>query len=127
MNEAVISVGSNINSDFNVKLAQENVSEIVQTVKVSNFYKTKPEVFLDQDDFLNGGFLITTNLSFDELNLELKKIEIKQKRVKTQNVAGPRTIDLDIVIWNKEIKDKNFYEWDFLKTIVLELIPDLEY
>lgn len=127
MNKAIISVGSNINPNFNVSLAQKNVSEISEIIKVSNFYITKPEVFLDQNDFLNGAFLINTNFEFDELNVELKKIEIKQKRVKTENVAGPRTIDLDIVVWNGEIKDEHFYKWEFLKKVVLEVSPDLKY
>lgn len=127
INEVVISVGSNIETEKNVKLAEENISEITEFIKKSNFYITKPQVFLEQDDFLNGAFLIKTDYSFDELNSELKKIEIKQKRVKTSNVAGPRTIDLDIVVWNDEIKDENFYEWDFLKKVVLELKPNLKY
>tara|TARA_Y100000310_G_scaffold57396_1_gene52597 strand:- start:7604 stop:7858 length:255 start_codon:yes stop_codon:yes gene_type:complete len=70
--------------------------------------------------------LIATELGFDELKESLKEIEIELKREKTENKAGPRTIDLDIAVWNSELKDKHVLEWDFLKNSVKELLPELE-
>lgn len=82
--------------------------------------------FTEQPDFLNGAFLIQTEDSWEIFNRKLKQIEIDQGRVKTENKNGPRSIDLDIVVWNKKIVDPDFYRRDFIKKTVLELIPDLK-
>jgi 7,8-dihydro-6-hydroxymethylpterin-pyrophosphokinase len=47
--------------------------------------------------------------------------------VKTENKNGPRCIDLDIVVWNRKVIDRDFYDRDFLQTVVLELMPDLRF
>ena len=39
----------------------------------------------------------------------------------------PRIIDFDVHVWNDSIVDPFFYEWDFLRTIILELLPNLHY
>ena len=48
-------------------------------------------------------------------------------RVASAERFGPRTIDLDIVVWNGKVVDKDFYSRDYLKESVLELLPDLQY
>ena len=48
-------------------------------------------------------------------------------RNRSHDQHGPRTIDLDIVIWNEDIIDQDFYERNYLKESVLELIPNLNY
>lgn len=126
MNEVVISVGSNINPELNVELAKEALNKAGILLKASQFYLTKPVGFTEQADFLNGAFLIQTEDSREILNRQLKQIEIAQGRVKTENKNGPRSIDLDIVVWNRKIIDPDFYERDFIKKTVLELIPDLK-
>ncbi len=127
MNEVIISVGSNIKPQLNVRLAQKYISEITDFIKASGFYVTKPMDYLEQPDFFNGAFLINTKFDYEELNAWLKKIELKQGRIKTENKAGPRCIDLDIIVWNGEIIDDTFYKWNFIKKVVLELKPELEY
>lgn len=127
MNEAVVSFGSNLDSDKNLQLAQENLAKNDIVVRKSQFYTTKPLGYSDQPDFLNGAFLIQTQDSFDNFRRKLKQIEIAQGRVKTKNKNGPRCVDLDIVVWNRQIVDADFYERDFIRATVLELIPDLNF
>jgi 2-amino-4-hydroxy-6-hydroxymethyldihydropteridine diphosphokinase len=40
--------------------------------------------------------------------------------------SGPRVIDLDILIWNREVVDEDYYERDFLRKGVAEILPDFE-
>lgn len=127
MNEVVISVGSNINPNQNVIIAQEKLSKSQTFVKASQFYVTKPLGFTQQADFLNGSYLIQTQDDFAVLRQKLKQIEIEMGRVKTENKNAARTIDLDIVVWNRKIIDEDFYHRDFIKKTVLELIPDLKF
>ena len=127
MNIVAISVGSNIEPEKNVDKAKEMLIQKKMFIKESNFYKTKPLGFLEQAEFLNGAFLIKTESGMETLTQELKQLEIELGRVKTENKNGPRCIDLDIVVWNKEIVDEDFYHRDFIKKTVLELIPDLQF
>ena len=125
MNEVIISVGSNIEPEINIEIARKKISEKYNFVKQSQFYRTRPIGFTEQPDFRNGAYLIQTEDSRQTLREKLKQIEIDMGRVKTENKNGPRCIDLDIVVWNREIVDRDFYQRDFIQKTVLELIPDL--
>jgi len=126
MNEAVISVGSNINSKENIKKAQNIIKREQTLISISKFKKTSPIGYLNQPDFINGAFLIKTKLEIIQLKLWLKEVEKRLKRKRDKNKNGPRTIDLDITVWNDKIIDKDFYKRDFIKEAVLELLPKLQ-
>ena len=64
----------------------------------SSLYRTRPWGDADQDDFLNACIRIATALEPSQLLAELKRIEDHLKRRKTRR-WGPRTIDLDIVVF----------------------------
>ena len=66
-------------------------------------------------------------MSRKELNQWLKGVENELGRVRTANKYGPRTIDLDIVIWDGKIVNQDLIERDFLKTAVSEVLPEIEY
>ena len=127
MNTVVISVGSNIDPFHHVELAKAEISSRLRLIKSSRFIFTKPIEYLEQDDFLNGAFLVETEMEREELEKYLKGVEDGIGRVRTSNKSGPRKIDLDIVIWNGEILDEDLYKRDFLKSSVAELIPDFTF
>jgi len=127
MNEVIISIGSNIDPKVNIENAKLKVAEIAFLKKVSTFYETKPKKYLEQDNFLNGAFLVETNDNIGIFRQKLKEIEIILKRIKTENKAGPRTIDLDIIVWNEKVVDEVFYHWEFVYQTVLEVKPDLKF
>lgn len=127
MNVAAVSIGSNIDAEENIRKAITAVSEAHNLLKVSSLVHTKPRVFTDQPDFTNGSMLVATELPKEQFNCFLKDLELQLKRVKGENKNGPRTIDLDIIVWNDQIIDNDFYERDFLKDSILELLPSLKY
>ncbi len=57
------------------------------------------------------------------MKTRLREIESGLGRVRTGNKNGPRTIDLDILVWNGEVVDDDVYEREFLKTSIRELLP----
>ncbi len=126
-NKVAIGVGSNINPHENIEKAFRELEIKFGIVKKSTMIETKPMGYLDQPNFVNGAFLLTTSLSMHELKKDLKEIEAKLGRIRTENKYGPRTIDLDIVVFNGDIVDKDFYTRDFVRNPVLELWPDLKY
>lgn len=126
VNEAVVSLGSNVDPERNFERALAALRGQVSVVGETEPRWTRPRVFADQPDFLNGAVLARTPLDAETLKQRLKAIEALQGRVRTANKAGPRTIDLDIVVWNSRVVDEHVREWDFLRSAVAELLPDLD-
>ena len=120
-------MGSNINSEENIEKAINILLNEHTLLKKSIFIKTKPIGYTNQPDFLNGSVLIETSFTFRQFTLYLKNVEKRLERVKIAHKYGPRTIDLDIIVWNNKIVDNDFYKRDFLKQSVLELLPSLVY
>lgn len=95
-----IALGSNIgNLEDNLNKAVKKLAELGKVEKASSFYKTKPQGFLEQADFLNGVCQIETDLSPQDLLKKLKEIEKEMGRKKTFK-DGPRLIDLDIIYYD---------------------------
>ena len=124
--EVVIGLGSNINPEANLEQAVKELKARFKVSKQSQWTRTKPIGIQDQPDFYNGALLMETDLEQKSLNLELKRIEDILGRDRSLPKFGPRTIDLDILIWDKKVVDKDYYERDFLRKGVEEIIPEIE-
>ena len=124
--EVVIGLGSNIDPEANLEQAVLELKSRFKVSKRSQWTRTKPIGIQDQPDFYNGALLMETELEQQNLKKELKRIEDILGRDRSLPKFGPRTIDLDILIWNKKVVDKDYYERDFLRKGVEEIIPDLE-
>jgi len=120
-NTAIIGIGSNINAESNIPKILEILGKKVKILKISEFVKTKPIGIENQPDFTNGAVKIYTGLDRDTLNRLLKRIEGRLGRDRSVPKFGPRTIDLDIVVWNGEIVDEDYYTRDFLQKSVQEI------
>lgn len=126
VNRAVIGLGSNINAEENIRRAKEAIAGEFMLIKSSSFVETEPVGFKEQDRFINGALLIETELNAARLESRLKVLETELGRVKTDNKYGPRSIDLDILVWNGEVVDEEVYEREFLRKSINELMPDLD-
>jgi 2-amino-4-hydroxy-6-hydroxymethyldihydropteridine diphosphokinase len=121
MNLVIIGIGSNIDSDSNISKMLEILQTKVEVLKVSSFIVTKPIGITNQPDYTNGAVKIKTDLTQNELQGLLKQIEDEMGRDRSAPKFGPRNIDLDIVVWNGEIVDEDYYTRDFLQKSVQEL------
>ena len=121
-NKAIIGIGSNINAEENISKMLEVLGKEVEILTVSSWLKTKPIGIEDQQDFTNGAVKIQTALNREGLNRVLKNIEDRLGRDRSAPKFGPRSIDLDIVVWNGEIVDEDYYTRDFLRKSVQEVI-----
>jgi len=119
--ECIIGIGSNIEPEHNIAAALFFLRQEQEFVSVSSLIKTSPIGMPDQPDFLNGAAKILTTMEIADFKSYLKVIEDRLKRDRTTPKYGPRTIDLDIVIWDGEIIDPDYHSRDFLKTAVDEI------
>jgi 2-amino-4-hydroxy-6-hydroxymethyldihydropteridine diphosphokinase len=117
----IIGIGSNINPQENIANALNILREENDVVGVSAFIKTAPVGIPDQPDFLNGAVKILTGKEIKDYKDYLKEVEDRLKRDRSAPKYGPRTIDLDVVIWDNEIIDDDYYKRDFLKSVVDEI------
>ena len=125
MNRVVIGLGSNIRSEENIEKARQMMRRRHRLVAESAFIETEPVGYSDQPNFLNGAVLIETAMGYEELEDWLKKTERTLGRVRGENKYGPRTIDLDIVVWNGKIVDPDVHARRFLRDAVLAVWPTL--
>lgn len=111
MKQVYISTGSNLNNPLKqTKKAIKELNKLHETkiIKISSFYKSKPIGPKNQPDYLNTIICLKTNLTPIVLLKKIQKIEKKQGRIRKKNRWGPRTIDLDIILYDKiTIKKKN--------------------
>jgi len=119
--ECIIGIGSNIEPQQNIAMALSFLRQEQEFISVSTLIRTSPIGMPDQPDFLNGAAKILTAMEIADFKNYLKVIEDRLKRDRTAPKFGPRTIDLDIVKWDGEIIDPDYYNRDFLKTAVDEI------
>lgn len=121
MNTCIVSVGSNIDPEEHIGRAVEILSHEVSVIQVSEWLRTAPVGITNQADFLNGAVKIETLMEMEQLRRFLKELEDRLGRDRSKPKYGPRCIDLDILIWNGEIVDGDYYTRDFLRISAAEL------
>lgn len=100
--EAYIGLGSNLSGpQAQVSSAMQELNSIPETnvLKVSSLYISKPMGPSDQPDYVNAVAKISTNLSPERLLVELQGIEQSHRRQRNGQRWGPRTLDLDIILF----------------------------
>jgi len=106
MKTAYIGLGSNLDNPMTqIHEAVDRMRDIpgVTIKKVSSLYRSKPLDSKNQPDFINAVAEIETNLSAVELLHFLQRIETAQKRIRSGKRWGPRTIDLDILLFGDDV------------------------
>ena len=99
-----MSLGSNMgNREENLRKAVRLLQKSgrISDIKASSIYETEPVGYADQDFFLNICISFDTDLEPLELLDLSQSIEQELKRVRLIK-NGPRTIDLDILLYGDE-------------------------
>ncbi|WP_409303685.1 2-amino-4-hydroxy-6-hydroxymethyldihydropteridine diphosphokinase [Peribacillus sp. SCS-155] len=103
-NVAYISIGSNMGNRVNFFKQAVQMLESYPSIKIENvssLYETDPVGYVDQDNFLNAAIKIRTGYDPRELLRICQEIELLLGR-KREIHWGPRTVDLDILLYNQE-------------------------
>lgn len=137
MNEAFLSIGSNIGDrlyylEEAVRMLDARSGTSVSAV--SSIYETTPVGFTEQADFLNLVCRVETELGAQALLLACQEIEQELGRVREVR-WGPRTVDLDILLYNNEniemenltIPHPRMQERAFVLIPLLEIEPSVSH
>jgi len=103
---AYIGVGSNVGErKDNCRKAIELLEETGRVLSISSLYHSEPVGYKEQEDFINAVVSIETDLSAMELLDACHVIEGRLGRKRTLR-WGPRTIDLDILLYGDQIMNQ---------------------
>ncbi len=108
MTIAYIAVGSNLSDP--VTQANQAIEALKQLPKsrfiaASSLYSSTPMGPQNQPDYINAVVAVETDLLPLELLDCTQAIEQEQGRVRKDERWGPRTLDLDIILYGKEVMD----------------------
>ena len=133
-NRVFISLGSNIEPAGNLPAAVRLLNRYGEVTAASMVYETWPVKFRDQANFLNAAVLLETDRDLEAAFGEIvPEIERALHRVRDPaNRNGPRTIDLDIVLFNDlvsqthhhELPDPEIETRPFVAIPLAEIAPD---
>lgn len=109
MSEVVyIGLGANLNEPLaTVRLAIEALKTLPDSefLAVSQIYRSAPMGPADQPDYINCAVALQTTLSAEQLFELTCAIEQKHGRTRDGEHWGPRTLDLDILLFGNHIID----------------------
>ncbi|PMO96415.1 2-amino-4-hydroxy-6-hydroxymethyldihydropteridine diphosphokinase [Vibrio breoganii] len=136
MINAYIAVGSNLGDPVaQAKQAIESLRDLPRSrvIKASSLYSSTPMGPQNQPDYINAVVKIETELQPLELLDNTQKIENEQGRVRKEERWGPRTLDLDIILYGDETIDQprlvvphyGMREREFVLYPLLEIEPNL--
>lgn len=120
-----LGLGSNIQPDLYLPKAIRYLQHMLEVVQVSSIWQT-PAVGMEGPDFLNVVIEVRTELNPEEIKKQVtQKIENELGRVRTEDKFAPRTIDIDLLIYDNQVLDEEIWDHAHLAVPLAELIPDL--
>ncbi len=111
-----------------------HAAELLGAARLSTIRETEPWGYTDQPSFLNAVAELDTDLSPSDLLEQLLEIETALGRTRAGPRYGPRTIDLDLLLFGEEIVDEpgltvphpRLHERLFVLEPLAELAPEAE-
>ncbi|WP_416413111.1 2-amino-4-hydroxy-6-hydroxymethyldihydropteridine diphosphokinase [Pantoea sp. App145] len=138
MTRVYLALGSNLADPLHqVDAALAALDAIPQTRRVatSSLYRTPPYGPPDQPDYLNAVVALETGLSAESLLDQTQRIELEHGRVRKAERWGPRTLDLDILLFGDTVISTprltvphyDMHNRAFMLLPLLELAPQLTF
>lgn len=128
MPEVFVGVGSNVDPELNFVRAIREMDARFGSVRRSKVLRTEAVGF-DGDAFLNMVVSWRTDMALDDLMAALGEIEVLCGRSRNDARFGPRTMDLDLLLYGDEIHDTpplprpEILEYGFVLGPLAELSP----
>jgi 2-amino-4-hydroxy-6-hydroxymethyldihydropteridine diphosphokinase len=119
-----IGIGSNISPEEFILRGVKLLRQAVTLEAASSVWETPP-VGGQGGNFLNAVVRVRTELTAEDLlDKILRPIEARLGRVRTSDPNSPRTIDLDILIYDQQLVDPSVWEYAHICIPLAEIYPD---
>jgi 2-amino-4-hydroxy-6-hydroxymethyldihydropteridine diphosphokinase len=121
-----LSLGSNIQPETNLVRAINLLGKYGRLERISSAWESE-SVGAPGPNYLNTCVLLLTPLSQPVLKEQaLLPIETELGRQRTADKFAPRTIDIDIVLFDGKSCDDRYWEQAFVMVPLAEIIPDYQ-
>lgn len=138
MTRVYLALGSNLaNPLHQVQAALDALAALPETTLVASsaFYRTPPYGPPDQPDYLNAAVALDTALLPEALLDQTQRIEQEQGRVRKDERWGPRTLDLDIMLFGNQtlatprltVPHYDIANRAFMLVPLLEIAPEVSF
>ena len=124
--KAFIGLGSNLGErETMIRMALDDLARMPETrlVKASSLYDTEPVGDVVQPNFLNAVAQLDTELTARQVLWNLMLIEKRLGRVRSPQRWGPRTIDLDLLLYGNVVIDEVDFQIPHLELDPLLIHP----
>src|SRR5688500_11861781 len=126
MHQVCLLLGSNIQPEKNIPLAVNLLQKQLTILQASSVWETKA-VGSDGANFLNAALLALTSLEAEILKEQvLHPLEAHLGRLRTRDKNAPRTIDLDILLFDQQLLDPGLWQYAYRAIPVSEVLPDYQ-
>ncbi|HWQ05245.1 MAG TPA: 2-amino-4-hydroxy-6-hydroxymethyldihydropteridine diphosphokinase [Longilinea sp.] len=125
MHQAILLIGSNIAPLENLPASIKQLREFCQVFSVSPIWETQAIGTLGPN-FLNAAVQVMTGMESDVFKWQaLRTIENRLGRVRSDDKNAPRTIDIDIIIWDHQVMDDSLWTQAHIALPVSALVSEL--
>jgi 2-amino-4-hydroxy-6-hydroxymethyldihydropteridine diphosphokinase len=126
VHQAYLSLGSNIQPEVNLSKAIELLLAYGEIQRVSSAWESKA-VGSEGPNFFNACILFITPLLYPELKEQvIHPIEAKLGRKRSADKFAPRTIDIDIVIFDDKSCNDKFWKQAFVVVPLAEIYSNYQ-
>lgn len=126
MHQVYLSLGSNIQPEINLPKAIEYLQQQGEILKLSNAWESEA-VGSDGPNFLNACLLFESPITERELKEQIiHPIEIKLGRKRSSDKYAPRTIDIDIVLFDNQLCNDKYWKQAFVIIPLAEIYPEYQ-
>jgi 2-amino-4-hydroxy-6-hydroxymethyldihydropteridine diphosphokinase len=127
LHEVYLNIGSNIEPEYHLQEAIRLLREQGEVEAVSNAWASHA-FGSNGPDFLNACILFLTHLTPQRLKQEIiRPIEARLGRIRSADKFAPRTIDIDIILFDDEPFGGEFWSNAFVVVPLAELLPEFHH
>ena len=126
LHKAYLNIGSNIEPEINLVKAIQSLSEWGEVREVSNAWESQA-VGAPAPNFLNACVLFSSPLNKVDLKEKIvRPIEAELGRVGSEDKYIPRTIDIDIILFDDQLQKDSFWNDAFVVIPLAEIYPEYQ-
>jgi 2-amino-4-hydroxy-6-hydroxymethyldihydropteridine diphosphokinase len=134
MVQVYISIGSNVQPIHHIRNAITDLKKYFEEVQLSSIYESTPVGFVG-DNFYNLVATFYTDMDVHTVRKTLRIIEQYHGRNRVKKTLGPRTLDLDLLLYNNLILQTaeftlphpDITRYAFVLFPLSEIAPNLEH
>lgn len=117
MHKIILALGSNHEAKANIKLAIDLLSKSIKIVQSTPSYDNESTEF-PISIFTNKILVCETELTYEKLNKELKRIETKCGRNNYAKTTGIIPLDIDILLYDNDRYHINDWDKPYIKYLL---------